>query len=144
MIDERFGKLFELGDIDAAQHAISRGDVLVLHAELKKAYGPIHEVICLSGPFNAKSILVFEGGIGLLAGADSYIPILTFGYEGQGAYNFSAFLSAAGFAVSDATKFAPPLIVYSDGSITKGIRQGSDILWEDGNRTRVPKFLDEQ
>jgi hypothetical protein len=141
-LDERFAKLFAAGRVDSAQRAISHGDALGIHSELTCCYGTLQEVICLSGPHCAKCILVFENGVGLLAGADSYIPILTFGYSGQGPRILTAFLSAAGFTLTDAEHFQPPLIVRRDGSTTKGINQGTWIRWDDGTMTPIPKFLD--
>ena len=142
-IDERFTKLSARGRVDSAQSAISRGDAASLHAELTLCYGPLQEIICLSGPYRAKCILVFQGGVGLLAGADSCIPILTFGYCGQGARIFTSFLASAGFALTDAEQFQPPLIVRRDGSTMKGTNQGTWIRWEDGTMTPIPKFLAE-
>lgn len=143
-LDERFVKLDEAGGIESAQRAISSANGVSLHSELSRCYGALQEVICLSGPHCAKSILVFEGGVGLLAGADSLIPILTFGYSGTGSRIFSSFLSAAGFTLTDASQFQPPLIVRRDGSTMKGVTQGIEIRWEDGTTTLIPKFLGEQ
>jgi hypothetical protein len=139
-IDYRFTKLVASGRIDSAQSAISRGDPNGSYAELSQAYGSLQQIICLSGPHQAKCILVFEDGTGLLGGADSYIPILTFGYSGQGPRTFSAFLSAAGFSLIDASQFQPPLLVRRDGSTMKGRAEGSEICWEDGTTLLIPKF----
>lgn len=116
------------------------GDAHGSYEEIAQAYGALSQIICLSGPHQAKCILVFEDGTGLLAGADSYIPILTFGYSGQGPRTCSAFLSEAGFTVTDASQFQPPLIVHKDGRTVKGNVEGQEILWEDGTTTHVPKF----
>jgi len=139
-IDHRFAKLASAGLLDSAQHAINHGDGAGIHAVLSQSYGALQEVICLTGPHMARCILVFDGGVGLLAGAESYIPILTFGYLGQGSHTLAAFLTAAGFAYTDAPAFQPPLIVCRDGSTIKGVTHGAEIRWEDGTTTPMPKF----
>jgi hypothetical protein len=139
-IDERFDGLLKAGRVDYAQRAISLGDGRKIYHELSQCYGQLQELICLSGPFQAKCILVFNDGIGLLAGANSAIPILTFGYKGQGSESMSNFLAAAGFAYADASEYQPPLIVRRNGTTEKGIVQGDMIFWETGGSTAIPTF----
>jgi formylglycine-generating enzyme required for sulfatase activity len=86
------------------------------------------------------SILVFEAGVGLLAGWGSAIHMLTFGYDGQGPTAMTAFLSAAGFVNADASRFEPPVIVHRDGKTTKGIAETDGIRWPDNTKTRMPMF----
>ncbi len=65
-LDEKLTQLAAAGRIDSAQRAISSGNGAEIYSELSQCYGALQEVICLNGPFAAKSILVFEAGVGLL------------------------------------------------------------------------------
>ncbi len=91
----------------------------------------------LKGPFKAKAVLVFDGGVGIRVGADSYIPIVTFGYHGQGASAFSAFLAAAGFSDTDATVVVPPVRLRRDGTKILGEASADQIAWQDGTITSL-------
>jgi hypothetical protein len=138
-LDAKFSKLVARGDdkVEALSRAVKRGDGRQIFSELIATYGPLEEVLFLNGPFKAKSILVFSGGVGIRVGADSYIPILTFGYHGQGASAFSAFLSEAGFSDADATAVVPPMRLRRDGTRVLGATGEDQITWQDGTTTSL-------
>lgn len=138
-LDAKLGKLVARGNdkVEALQRAVERGDGRQIFSELTATYGPLDEVIFLAGPFKAKAVLVFSGGVGIRVGADSYIPILTFGYHGQGASAFSAFLSAAGFSHADATTIVPPVRLRRDGTRVVGECKDDQVTWQDGTITSL-------
>lgn len=97
----------------------------------------LREVICVSGPLMSKIILVFEDGTKQTAGPHT---AMTFGYLGEGPSNFSSFLSAAGFAFTDATKFCAPRVYRSDRTTMDGTITDDEIRWTDGTKTPIPNF----
>ncbi len=136
-LDANFDKLRNQGSgkVNALQRAIDSGDGRQIFAKLASAYGSLSEVVFLKGPYMAKSVLVFADGVGLSAGADSYIPILTFGYQGQGSKVFSTFLAAAGFSDTDATAVVAPVRLGRDGTRVLGEVVDGQIMWQDGTST---------
>ena len=138
-LDRKFSKLVARGDdkVEALQRAVELGDGRQIFAELTATYGLLDEVMFLEGPFKAKAVLVFSGGVGIRVGADSYIPILTFGYQGQGASVFSAFLAAAGFSDANASSIVPPLRLRRDGIRVSGEATEDQVTWQDGTITSL-------
>jgi hypothetical protein len=102
-----------------------------------KTMKKLREVVCVSGPHMSKIILLFDDGTSQTAGPHTR---MTFGYLGEGTRNFSAFLSSAGFAFTDATKFEAPCVYRNDGTTMKGTVSGNEICWSDGTKTPIPAY----
>lgn len=124
------------------QNAIMYGWGDDMYYAISKCYGQLEELICLHGPHRAQSILVFKHGIGILAGSNSALEILTWGYNGQGPRAMSKFLKAAKFEKYQASEFEVAMIVRKDGTIIKGEfdRDTMLIQWETGGRMRYPDY----
>jgi hypothetical protein len=97
----------------------------------------LREVVCVSGPHISKIILLFDDGTSQTAGPH---PRMTFRYLGEGTRNFPAFLSSAGFAFTDATKFEAPCVYRTAGTTMKGTVSGNEICWPDGTKTPIPAY----
>ncbi len=95
----------------------------------------LREIICVEHP--RKIILLFQDGRQVTAGPHTK---MAFGYVGEGTRNLSSFLSAAGFAFTDATQFYAPRVYRRDGSTMNGTITGDEICWTDGTKTRIPEF----
>ena len=139
-VDTRLQKLSAQGLLKSTQQSLFRRDGAQAYGTLSSVYGALVEVICLRGPFNAQSILVFANGLGVLTGDGSSFPQLTFGYAGAGPRIFTRFLAEAGFKVNHAQGFWAPLIIHSNGYVVNGTRGGDRIRWETGVRMDVPRF----
>lgn len=137
-VDDDFSEILNAGRGEILTRAIQTRDVDLLGRELHRVYGDLVEVMCLDGPAEGDCLLVFQRGLGILAGYHSPIGILTFGYGGQGPRTFSSFLQSAGFRDSDATAFEPWSSVRRDGTKVGGTRQGRVIRWEDGSFSIMP------
>jgi TPR repeat protein len=138
-IDTQFTKARQQGDeqFDRLIEAVEMGDGAAICGKLAEIYGPPCAVQFLDGPHRAKSIIVFNDGTGVRVGGDSYIPILTFGYTGQGERAFNAFLGAAEFPDPDVASIEAPLMLCKNGHQMNGVRENQYVRWEDGSTSLV-------